>query len=375
MPRLALVGPSWPYRGGISRTTTLLAAALERRGSLAAFLTAARQYPRFLYPGTRDIDPMACARLAVAEPSFGVFQPMSWGALTRRLAAAAPDAVVMPFWTVAWAGMTLWVERSGAAPVVGVVHNPADHDSNWLTRRLARRVLAGFRGFLCHAHSVERSLLQQFPATPVAVHPLAPDAPVAVDRGAARRSLAVPDGAVAFLSFGLIRPYKGVDVLVAAMASLPAETPAVLLLAGEPWAELDADTARRLAALVAARRAITRLEWIPEEEVATWLAAADVMVLPYRSATGSAVAAQAIGYGLPVVASGVGGLAEVVRDGANGLLVPPGDATALAAALTALIDPGRRAAMAAASQAAAAELSWDSYAAALEGLVDRALGR
>ncbi len=103
----------------------MLAEALDRRGSLAAFLTAARQYPRFLYPGTRDIDPMACTRLAVAEPSFGVFQPMSWGPLVRRLSTVAPEAVVMPFWTSAWAGMTLWLARSRVAPLIGVVCDSA----------------------------------------------------------------------------------------------------------------------------------------------------------------------------------------------------------------------------------------------------------
>jgi glycosyltransferase involved in cell wall biosynthesis len=352
-----------------------LAEALEGRGSLAAFLTAARQYPRFLYPGTRDIDPLACRRLAVAEPCFGVFQPMSWTAVTRRLAEVAPDAIVMPFWTSAWAGMTLWLLRSRVAPVVGIVHNPADHDASWPARRLARRVLSGFRGFLCHAEAVAATLREQFPHTPAAVHPLAPDEPALVERAEARRRFGLGEGAVAFISFGLMRPYKGVDVLVAAMASLPAESPAVLLLAGEPWGSFDDATARRLAVLTARRQAITRLEWIPEEEVAGWLTAADVMVLPYRSATGSAVAAQALGYGLPLVASRVGGLAEVVRDGANGLLVPPGDASALAAAMTSLLDPARRAAMATASREAAASLSWDSYAAALERLVGGVLTR
>jgi glycosyltransferase involved in cell wall biosynthesis len=375
VPRLALVGPSWPYRGGISRTTTHLAAALERRGTLAAFLTASRQYPRFLYPGSRDIDPMACPRLAVAQPCFGVLQPMSWRNLMRKVAAAAPDAVVMPFWTSAWAPMTSWLIHGRLAPVVGIVHNPADHDASWPTRMVAHRVLAGFGGFLCHARAVELSLREGFPEKPVAVHPLAPDEPVRVDREAARRALGVPTGAVAFLSFGLIRPYKGVDVLVGAIASLPPGTPSVLLLAGEPWAGLDDETGRRLASLTASGRAITRLEWIPEEEVATWLGAADVMVLPYRSATGSAVAAQALGYGLPVIASRVGGLAEVVRDGENGLLVPPGDPIALGVAMQALLDPHRREAMADASRAAAAALSWDSYAAALERLVDRIIGR
>lgn len=375
MPRLALVGPSWPYRGGISRTTTKLAEALDRRGSLAAFLTAARQYPRFLYPGTRDIDPGACRRLAIAEPSFGVFQPLSWRRLAKRLRTVGADAVALPYWTAAWAPMEAWLARAEVPPLVAIVHNPCDHDAGWLARSGANFVLARCSGFLCHASSVASGLREKFPQIPVQVHPLAMEPTGGANREEARRRLGLSEGNVAFLSFGLIRPYKGVDVLVDAITRLPADSPAVLLLAGEPWGPLDGETRRRIERLAAAGKAIVRLEWVPEEDVPTWLAAADVMVLPYRAATGSAVAAQALGHGLPLVASAVGGLAEIVEDGRNGLLVPPSDASALAAALSRLLDPELRARLAAGARAVAAAWSWDSYAACLETLVERALER
>ena len=373
--RIALVGPSWPYRGGISRTTTDLAPALQRRGSLAAFLTAARQYPRYLYPGTRDIDPGACPRLSFAEPSFGVLQPLSWRRLAARVRDASADALVLPYWTAAWAPMEAWLARAALPPLVGIVHNPSDHDAGWLARGAAALVLSRCRGFLCHARSVAASLEERFPGKTVSVHPLAMEPTGGVDRLAARARLGVAPDRLALLSFGLIRPYKGIDVLVEAMARMPESSPFVLLLAGEPWGTLDEVTRHRLDVLVAAGRAVTRLEWVPEEEVATWLAAADAMVLPYRAATGSAVAAQALGHGLPIVASAVGGLGEIVEDGRNGLLVPPGDAAALAAALVRLYDPLLRERLSAGARAAAAAWSWDSYAACLEELVDHVLGR
>ena len=373
--RIALVGPSWPYRGGISRTTTDLAAALQRRGSLAAFLTAARQYPRYLYPGTRDIDPGACPRLSFAEPSFGVLQPLSWRRLAARVRDASADALVLPYWTAAWAPMEAWLARAALPPLVGIVHNPSDHDAGWLARGAAALVLSRCRGFLCHARSVAASLEERFPGKTVSVHPLAMEPTGGVDRLAARARLGVAPDRLALLSFGLIRPYKGIDVLVEAMARMPESSPFVLLLAGEPWGTLDEVTRHRLDVLVAAGRAVTRLEWVPEEEVATWLAAADAMVLPYRAATGSAGGAQALGHGLPIVASAVGGLGEIVEDGRNGLLVPPGDAAALAAALVRLYDPLLRERLSAGARAAAAAWSWDSYAACLEELVDHVLGR
>jgi glycosyltransferase involved in cell wall biosynthesis len=375
VPRIALVGPSWPYRGGISRTTTDLASALQRRGTLAAFLTAARQYPRYLYPGTRDIDPGACPRLAFAEPSFGVLQPLSWRRLAARVRAASADALVLPYWTAAWAPMEAWLARAAMPPLVGIVHNPFDHDAGWLARGAAALVLSRCRGFLCHARSVAAGLDARFPGRSVAVHPLAMEPVAGADKLAARRRLGVAADRLALLSFGLIRPYKGIDVLVEAMGRLPGASPAVLLLAGELWGQLDEVTRQRLDRLVAEGRAVAHLEWVPEEEVATWLAAADAMVLPYRAATGSAVAAQALGHGLPIVASAVGGLGEIVEDGRNGLLVPPGDAAALAAALARLEDPLLRERLAAGAREAAAAWSWDSYAACLEALVSHVLGR
>jgi glycosyltransferase involved in cell wall biosynthesis len=372
---IALVGPSWPYRGGISRTTTLLADALERRGSLAAFLVAARQYPRWLYPGTRDIDREACQRLPIAFPCFGVLQPLSWSSLLRRLRTARPAAIVLPYWTWAWAGLDLALAHAGVAPLVGIVHNPADHDGSWLARRVSRSVLGRFRGFFCHARSVEAVLRERFPATPVAMHPLPPAAPTGEDRGEARRRLGLAPSAVAALCFGLIRPYKGVDVLLEAVASLPRETPLTLLLAGEPWGKLQQEVRRRLADERLSGRVVARLEWIPENEVATWFAAADCMVLPYRSATGSAVAAQAIGRGLPIVATRVGGLMDVVEEGNNGLLAAPGDPRSLAAALLAITTPETRRRLTRGAHGAASRWSWDSYARTLEDLVTAVLGQ
>jgi len=366
---IVLVGPSWPLRGGIARTTTALADALAARGSLAAFLTPTRQYPRWLYRGS-DIDPGACPRIASAERAYAVLEPWTWPALRRRIRTATPRAVVVPYWTYAWAPLLSRVVAWDAAPTVAVVHNPADHDASRLARWAARGVLRCCGGFLCHSRSVEEALAQAFPERPVAVHPLPPDVVERVERAEARRRLGVPDGAVAFLCFGLIRPYKGVDVLLDAFASLPDRCPAVLLLAGEPWHGLAAQITARLGDPRLSGRVVAALRWLPEVEVGSWFSAADVAVLPYRSATGSAVAAQALGQELPILATRVGGLAEVVEEGVNGSLVPPGDAGAMTRAVELLCSDELRAHLAAGARTSARRWTWASYAEVLEGLVE-----
>ena len=373
--RIALLGPSWPLRGGIAATTTALAAALEQRGELAAFLTPRRQYPRLLYHGPSDTDPDACPRLAAARRCYSVLQPLSWGRAVAVLRESAPEAVAVPVWTWVWSPFLLYVARARVAPLLAVVHNPADHDATPMARAALRAVIERSAGALCHASPVAEVLRLAAPDRPVAMHPLPPVAAPSAEPVAARRSLGVPDDRLAILYLGLIRPYKGVDVLLDAVASLPAGSRVLLLLAGEPWRGERARIAQRLARPDLAGRVLARLGWLPEREVPLWLAAADAAVLPYRSATGSAVAAQALGAGLPVVASRVGGLADVVADGVNGLLVPAGDPAALAVALARLTDPALRARLADGARASAQRWTWPSYAAALSTLAGDALAQ
>lgn len=369
MPSVLLVGPSWPLRGGIARTTTLLARALQEAGSLTGFLTPRRQYPAWLYPGASDVDPDACPRLPEARRCFDVLEPWSWGAAARRGRAAAADALVVPYWTWAWAPFERYLAGRLGLPVVAIVHNPADHDASRLARLSAAWVLGRASAYLCHARAVEREVQARFSGRPTAVHPLPADPPPRAERAAARAGLGVADGHVAVLCFGLIRPYKGVEVLLEAFARVSPELPLTLLLAGEPWGDMGASLTARLSRPDLAGRVRARLAWIPEREAGEWFAAADAVVLPYLSATGSAVAAQALGAGLPVVGTDVGGIAEVVEDGVNGLLVPPADPAALAGALRRLAVPGGLSRLAAGAAAAGARWSWRSYAEALLRLV------
>lgn len=365
MPRLLLVGPSWPLRGGIARTTTLLAGALAEAGTLAAFLVPRRQYPRWIYPGANDVDPDACPRLPEARPCFGVLEPWSWRGLLGTSRAVKADALVLPYWTWAWAPLEWMLVARLRLPVVAIVHNPADHDASRLAHWSAARVLTRAGAYLCHARAVEARVVARFPGRPTAVHPLPADPPPRADRVAARARLGVPDGSAAVLCFGLIRPYKGVEGLLEAFAALPRELPLTLLLAGEPWGDMASTLRERLARPDLAGRVRAELAWVPEQAAAEWFAAADAVVLPYRAATGSAVAAQALGAGLPVVGTRVGGIAEVVEEGGNGILVDPGDTGALTAALARILEPGLLPRLAAGARRAAARWTWRSYAAAV----------
>jgi glycosyltransferase involved in cell wall biosynthesis len=337
-----------------------------------AFFTPRRQYPSWLYPGAGDRDPAACPALPDSQALLDPLAPWSWPVGRRRALAVNADAWLLPYWTWAWAGW--WRYLLGGRtrpPVVAVVHNPADHDAGRVQRLAARLVLGSCEALLTHGGELARRLRELYPGRPTAYH-LIPPSPVAElpERDTARQEMGLERTGRVALFLGLIRPYKGVDLLLEAMAELPAEEDWRLVVAGEPWGDLGQALRRQVVELGLAERVRLELRWIPESELPTLLAAADVVVLPYREGSQSAVAPLAFGAGVPVVASGVGGLPELIADGDCGLIIEPGSVASIVEALSSL-DADRLAELADGARRRASTITWDSYAATVERLVEQ----
>jgi glycosyltransferase involved in cell wall biosynthesis len=298
-------------------------------------------------------------------------QPLSWPGSKRRALHHDADAWILPYWTWAWAGLWWWLLRGPRPPTVAVAHNPADHGAGRVQRSAAHLVLQRSDAVFTHARVLEEELAAAYPAKPMASHPLPPpelgELPLRED---ARRRLEIAADRRVALFLGLIRSYKGVDLLLEAISDQPADSQWSLVVAGEPWEDLGPALEQQVRALGIGDRVQLRLGWVAEAEVPTLLAAADLMVLPYRSGSQSAVAPLALAAGLPVLSTRVGGLAEVVRDGVNGVLVEPGSVDELARAL-AQLNHDKLAALARGAGESRSRLTWDGYAEALEQLLEQ----
>ncbi len=374
--KLVVLGPGHPFRGGIATTTTALVCAMRERGHGVDFLTPIRQYPRLLYPGgSGGRDAEACPVVAGARPILDPLNPTAWPRGRRAALDGAADAWIVPYWTWAWAPWWKYLLTADGPPVVGVVHNPVDHDSGILSRAAASAVLSRCRGLFTHAVSLEKILAVSYPGKPIASHPLpATSVDESSDRNAARRAVGLPLNRRIAVFAGLIRPYKGVGLLLEAMASLPVDSDWLLLVAGEPWGEEGDRVVRRAETAELQNRVQLDLRWLSEEELGNVLSAADVVVLPYREGSQSAMAPLALARGVPVLTTNVGGLPEVVLDGINGRVVPAGSVDALAEALSEL-DVDRLQQLAAGARETSGKLTWQGYAEALEGLLGQVVGR
>jgi glycosyltransferase involved in cell wall biosynthesis len=367
LERVAILGPAPPDRGGIARETSLLAAELARRVAVSYF-TFSRPYPRWLDP--RRFAAFDAEGSSAAVPLLDWRSPPSWKRTASEVLRAGSRALLVPWWTAFWGLPVRAVLRrvARADPSVArvlICHNVEDHEATALHRFLSLGAFFAADAFLVHSESARASLARLVPGRPVAVHPLPSAEGARPDREASRRRLGVDRPLVLFL--GLVRRYKGVEVLLEAAPRIAAETGARVAIVGESFPDAE-DVERRLRESAARGDILRRDAYVPEDEMDDWLAACDVLVLPYRKISGSAIAARAIAARRPMAAARVGSLAETVVPGETGELFESGDAEGLAAAVATILARGEGA-YASGLEEAAGRDSWPSYAAAVLSFV------
>ncbi|MBN1890566.1 MAG: glycosyltransferase [Thermoflexales bacterium] len=379
--KIVLIGPTYPYRGGIAHYTTLLCRALRERGHDVLLVSFKRQYPQWLFPGQSDRDPSS-SPLQVEDAQYWIdsLNPFTWLATFWRIRRYRPQAVILqwwtPFWAPAWFVLGALSRLFLRRPLVFVCHNVLPHERRWWDAALARGVLGWGTHWIVQSADERQRLLELLPGARASVAPL-PVFRLAGERSskeAARRRLKLPLDAPVVLFFGIVRAYKGLHDILQALPALRARLGRVILLvAGEFWEDKQPylDQIERLGI---GDSVIVDDRYLPDEDAGLYFSAADVLVAPYRHVTGSAVVQTAFGFGLPVITTRVGGLGEVVCDGQTGLLVPPGDPGALAEAVARYLSEGQGERMAKAIRQTSPQLSWDRLVASIEEAAGQALG-
>jgi glycosyltransferase involved in cell wall biosynthesis len=335
--RIALIGPSYPFRGGISHHTTLLYRYLKRDHEVM-FFSFARQYPKYLFPGKTDIDP---SDVHIQEPEveriFDSINPISWLKIAWKIIRSERELLVLPWWVWFWTPqfwvISFLVKIFGNAKILFICHNVVEHESNFFKNLLTRIVLRNGDCFIVHSEEEKNNILRMFPGAKVrkVLHPTYDVFHSRnIDDNHIRKSLGIDGNIILF--FGFIRPYKGLKYLISALPEVLQKEDVTLLVAGE-FLEDKEVYLRLIESLRLDNRVIIVDEYIANEEVPGYFTAADLVVQPYVSATGSGVIQIAFAFNKPVVATRVGSLPEVLENGNTGYIVPPESANDLAKAI------------------------------------------
>lgn len=338
--KIAVVGPTFPFRGGIAHYTTLLVQHLRTRHQVL-FISYLSQYPSWLYPGNTELDPSpdSSALRVEAERILTPLNPLTWWQTFQRIKTYAPDLLILQWWTPFWTPMlfflTRLINRFTSIRILFLCHHIIAPEGGILDWFLTRRIFWRANAFIVMSEEDFALLRRALPWARIKgiVHPpydVFSQAPLAILE--ARKQLGLDAEEPVLLFFGFVRRYKGLSYLIQALPEIRKVIPARLLVVGEFWEEER--PYQELVDRLGLRDAVLFFnKYVPNDELAVYFSSADVVVVPYLEATQSGVVQLALGFEKPVIATSVGGIPETVHNGKNGLIVPPADIEALSKAI------------------------------------------
>jgi len=336
--KFCIVGPSYPFRGGIPHYTTLLYKHLKKKYDVS-FYAFKRQYPKCLFPGKTDKDP---SNIAIKDDSveniLDSMNPFTWWQTFQKIKKDNPNLLILPWWVFFWTPqfwtIVTFAKIFTSAKILFICHNIVEHESHFIKKLCTKIVLKKGDYFIVHSEEDLKNLKRMLPNALVqkAFLPTLEEFNFEpVDKNTAKKKLGI-EGKV-LLFFGFVRPYKGLKYLLDALPLILKEIDDVtLMVVGEFWWDKE-EYLNQIDALKIKDKVRIVDEYVPNEEVGKYFSAADVVVLPYTSATQSAIIQLAYGFNKPVIVTNVGGLPDAVDDGKTGFLVETENPQAIAHAV------------------------------------------
>ena len=322
--KIVILGPAHPYRGGLASIMETMAREYTRRGDEVKVYTFSLQYPSLLFPGkSQTVDTPPPHDLHI-ERVMNTCNPLNWVALGHRLRKEAPDMILMKYWTPFMApcfGTIARIARkNGKTKVVCQIDNVEPHEHHLIDKPFNRYYLGAVDGFVYMSEQVGGELCAYTSAPAIfSPHPMFEHFGERVERTEAINHLGLDAEKRYLLFFGLIRDYKGLDMLLEAFEKVE-DKELRLLIAGEFYNDKEQYRAvlDRLG-----DRVVLHEGFVKDEDVKYYFSAADCVVLPYKTATQSGVTQICYNFCTPVIVTNVGGLAEIVPHDRVGYVCEP----------------------------------------------------
>ena len=319
--KIALLSCFYPYRGGISQFNTYLYEELGKRHIVKAF-NFTRQYPEILFPGKTQYVTADDEAVPVESTSLlDTANPFSYVKTYREIRDWKPDVLIVRYWMSWFAPSLGYITRrmKKHCKVISILDNVIPHEPHFFDAPLTKYFLKGSTGCVTLCEAVSKDLLKLSPDKKYTViqHPLYSHFGQKLAREEAERRLGLEPGRKNLLFFGLIRTYKGLDILLEAFGKLSDEYQ--LIIAGEPYGSFD-KYQQIIDTLPNKDRIRMNLKYIKDSEVKDYFSAADLAVLPYRSATQSGISSVSYHFEVPMIVTDTGGLKETIGDRGTGIV-------------------------------------------------------
>lgn len=327
--KVIIVGTAHPLRGGLAAFNERLAREYQALGYYVKIITFSMQYPAFLFPGKTQYSKDPAPKDLDIEIKINSINPLTWIKVGRQIKREAPDLLLFKYWLPMMAPALGTIarisRRNNKTRVVTVVDNIIPHEKRIADRLLSNYFVKSVNGFVAMSKSVMNDLetFDQKRPKVFCPHPLYDHYGEQISSEIAIKKLNLDPGYSYLLFFGFIRDYKGLDILLKAMADRRIATkPLKLLVAGEFYTDSKPYT-DLIVNLGIKDRVIMVNDFIPEGDVKNYFCASRLVVQPYKSATQSGVTQIAYHFNKPMVITNVGGLIEFVPDEKVGYVQEP----------------------------------------------------
>ncbi|HKJ40718.1 MAG TPA: glycosyltransferase [Sunxiuqinia sp.] len=328
---IKIIGPAYPYRGGIASGNERMAEEFIKEGYDVKIETFLLQYPKILFPGkTQYVDGPAPKNLSITR-SINTINPLNWYRVGQRLKKEKPDLVIIRYWLPFLApclgSLMRLVRKNKHTRIICLADNIVPHEKRPGDDLFTRYFINSIDGLVAMSRTVfddAHHFRNNLPAKQT-VHPLFDNLGKKLPKEKAKELLQLDSKTNYMLFFGFIRDYKGLDLLLKAMADEQIkQLPVKLIVAGEFYSKPDSYF-QQLEELNLKDRVIMRNDFIPDKEVTRFFSAADLVVQPYKSATQSGVTQIGYHFEKPMLVTNVGGLSEIIPDQKIGYVVDPNE--------------------------------------------------
>lgn len=364
--RISVFSAFYPFRGGIAQFNARLYRSLKKEHDVSAF-TFTKQYPNILFPGkTQYVDEKDKVDPVQAERIVNPFNPFTYFGAAKRIRSSEPKIFISNYWMTFFGICFGFLSRKQNKKTVRIalIHNLIPHEPRFFDRFFSRYYINSHDGYIVMSESVEKDLLQLKPNAKYIkmAHPWYDHFGEKLDRSVACEKLKLDPSKINLLFFGLIRDYKGLDLLLDAFDVLSEDYQ--LIIAGEIYGDSE-KYFRQIANSKNKERIQLNNRYIADEEVKFFFSAADCCVLPYRSATQSGITASAFHFEVPVLVTDVGGLKETVESIGAGIVVSKAQSDQLAKGIVELTQKEQLSLCKQSIHQAKHQNSWDHFSASL----------
>lgn len=319
--KIAILSCFHPYRGGIAQFNNSLYNELSKDHEVCAF-NFKRQYPGLLFPGkTQYVEQVDSDMQFESIRVLDTINPFSYIRTARKIKEFAPDLLIMRYWMPFFAPSQGFVARhiNKNCKVISILDNVIPHEPHFFDPPLTRYFLGSNDAYILLCNAVKEDLMKFKPDAEciVSPHPIYSNFGEKLSRESACSKLGISPYKKNLLFFGLIRDYKGLDILIDAFSQL--DDSYQLIIAGEPYGSFE-KYEKQISASPLKENIKLFTSYIPDDQVAPFFCASDLCVLPYRSATQSGISSIAYHFNLPMVTTPVGGLKESIGDTGTGII-------------------------------------------------------